>query len=181
MSRRRNRYRRHNLQPLAGQLRKKSQPSPLQKKCYCNADGFSKLLKFLRKKALLSGPGLGHFPAQKQELKPLTIPKEEIVPDPTPKETVQIVASRINLCYTSRCATNSEEKGLGLLIDCLEAMDWEHTCSHTSGGEKYSPWRSREQMGLSRENVSFCSGDEWRMEWFPGPDMMDLSYESCRE
>lgn len=131
----------------------------------------------------MSGLGLGYLPAQKQELKTLKIPKEEIVPDHdlTPKETVQAVTSRINLCYTSRCATNSEEADLGLLIDCLEAMDWEHTYSHTSGSEKYPPWRSREQMGLSRENVNLCSGDEWRMEWFPGPDMMDLSYESCRE
>lgn len=182
MSCHRNRHRRHNLQPIVGersQLRRKSRSPPFQKRYYCNADGLSKLLRFLRK---APGPCI-HI--HKQESKSPTIPKEEIAPRLKPTETARVVATRIDLCYTndihtSRCTVASEGNNPRLSIDRLEVMDWEHTCSHSS--EKFSSRRSREQIGFGRGDIkNSCSGDGWRMEWFPGPDMMDLSYESCHE
>lgn len=188
MSCHRNRHRRHNLQPIVGersQLRSKSRSPPFQKRCYCNADGLSKLLKFLRKTTLVRGPYLGYIHIHKQESKSPTIPKEEIALNLKPTETAQVVATRIGLYYTndinSRCTAAFEGDNPRLLIDRLEVMDWEHTCSHTSGGEKHSLRRSREQIGFGHGDTNSCRGDGWRMEWFPGPDMMDLSYESCRE
>lgn len=184
-----NRHRRHNLQPIAGersQLQNKLRSPQFRKRYYYNADGLFKLLKFLRKTTLAPGPCLGYIHVHKQESKSPTIPKEEIAPDLKPTKTAQVVVTRIDLCYTndlhtSRYTTASEGDNPRLLIDRLEVMDWEHTCSRTSGGEKYSSRRSREQMGFGRGDTSSYSGDGWRMEWFPGPDMMDLSYESCRE
>lgn len=194
MSRRRNRGRRRNDQPPVGRKSWLQKKSPFQKRCYCNANGFSKLLKFLKKKTPAPGLGLGHLRAQKQESKASKNNKEgdievELVFDATslpPKTTARVVASRINLCYTNgiytnHCAPAAGDDNLGLCMDCLEAMDWEHTCPHTSRGEKHLLPRSREQISFSRENLNPWSGDDWRMEWFPGPDMMDLSYESCRE
>lgn len=193
---RRSQYRRSNFQPAKKpQLRKKLQSPLLQRRCYCNADGFFKLQKFLRKKTPAARPGSGYLSAQKQESGVSTIPENDKegelkinfnMTSFLPKAAAQVITSRIRLCYTngiytSHYATAAEQDNLELWINCLEAMDWEHTCSHTPGGEKYPLWRSREQTSLSRENLDSCSGDDWRMEWFPDPDMMDLSYESCRE
>lgn len=195
---RRSRYRRRNFQPAekTSLLRRKSQPPPLQRRCYCNADSFFKLQKFLRKTPA-KRLGSGYLIAQKQGSRVSKIPgnnKEaevEInfnVTSLLPKAAAQVITSRVGLCYTngiytSHHTTASDQDNLELWMNCLEAMDWEHTCtcSHTSGGEKYPLRRSREQTSLSRENLDSCNGDDWRMEWFPDPDMMDLSYESCRE
>lgn len=194
---RRSRYRRRNFQPAEkkSQLWRKLQSPPLQRRCYCNADGFFKLQRFLRKKTPAARLGSGYLSVQQQGLRVSTVPgnNKEVeveinfnVTSFLPKAAAQVITSRVGLCYTNGIYTNhyataSEQDNLELWMNCLEAMDWEHTCSHTSGGEKYPLWRSCEQTSLSCENLDSWSGDDWRMEWFPDPDMMDLSYESCRE
>lgn len=101
-----------------------------------------------------------------------------------PKAAANVVTSRVDLrykngVYTGRCTMTTKEENLGLLMDCLEVMDWEHTCP-LAFCEKYQIPKPREQMGSSYENLK-PRGEDWRMEWFSDPDMMDLSYESCRE
>lgn len=190
----RSRYRGRNFQSTEkSHPQKKSQLPPLQKRCYCSADGPNPR-KFIRKKTPTPKPGSVYIRAQKQEAGAPEISKNnkkrevEISFDITrfsPIAAAQVIVSSVE-CYTNDIYMNhytiaSEEDNLEFWMDCLEAMDWEHTCSHTSSGEECPLRRSREQTSFSCENLDSWGGDDWRMEWFPGPDMMDLSYESCRE
>lgn len=195
MSRRRNRHRKRNSQPLA---RKKPQKLPrlptCRKQCHCNAGGFSHLPKFLKKKIPPPERGLECSRASEQEPKARTVvPKiiegEEIefifdMRGFPPKATAQVI-SHVDMryengVYTNRGTKATEGENLGFLMDCLEVMDWEHTCSHAYCSGNYSIPRSGDMVS-SCEILKPWSGEDWRMDWFSDPDMMDLSYESCRE